>query len=129
VRTRDPGFDLVGVVSPRVVDERQELSHVQRLGQVRAGPCSSSGVIRPADCRDLPGGQRLTAATREQAERLRARLVQESQQASIVAVQDRDLKIDAYADRWLDQIATSVERRTVASYCQILRPRGRAEQE
>jgi integrase len=69
----------------------------------------------------LPGGQRLTAGTKEQAELLRARMVQESQHASIVVVHDRDIKIDAYADRWLDQVATSLEPRTLASYRQILR--------
>jgi len=72
------------------------------------------------DCRDIPGGRRLTVKTREQAELLRAKMIQESQQAA-PAVQDRDITLDAYADRWLVQIASSVDERTAKGYRDTLR--------
>jgi integrase len=72
------------------------------------------------DCRDIPGGRRLTAATREEAELLRAKMIQESQQGAPV-IQDRDITVDEYADRWLEQIASSVDERTVEGYRDTLR--------
>ncbi len=72
------------------------------------------------DCRDIPGGRRLTADTREEAELMRAKMVQESQQAAPV-VQDRDITVDEYAERWLEQIGSSVEERTADGYRDTLR--------
>jgi len=72
------------------------------------------------DGRDLPGGRRLTVATKEQAELERAKMVAQGQQAQPVLV-DRDATLDAYADRWLAQIATSLEPRTLGSYRATLR--------
>ncbi len=68
------------------------------------------------DCRDVPGGRRLTVGTREQAEVLRAEMVRQAQPVQ----QDRDITLDAFADRWLGQIAVSVEANTLASYRQNL---------
>jgi integrase len=59
-------------------------------------------------------------ATREQAELLRAKMIQESQHAA-PSLQDRDIKLDTYADRWLEQIASSVDARTLTSYRENLR--------
>jgi integrase len=69
------------------------------------------------DCRDVPNGRRVVVKTREQAEFIRAEMIRQSQQAQPVT-QDRDIKLDAFADRWLVQIATSVEPRTLDSYKQ-----------
>src|SRR5207253_1690444 len=88
------------------------------MASIRRRKDRKSGWI--VDCRDVPGGRRLTVATREEAELLRAKMIQESQQA-MPSVQDRDIILDAYADRWLDQIASSVEPRTLASYRENLR--------
>jgi len=71
------------------------------------------------DCRDVPGGRRLTVGTREEAEMLRAEMVRQAQQAQPVP-QDRDITLDAFADRWLGQITVSVEANTLASYRQNL---------
>src|SRR6266540_7568612 len=73
------------------------------------------------DAFDATGQRRRVAArTREEAETIRAKLVQEAQQAAPV-IEDRDITLDAYADRWLDQIASSVDPRTAASYGATLR--------
>ena len=71
------------------------------------------------DCRGIPGGRRLTFKTREEAELARADTVKASQQAQPTA-RDRDITLDAYADRWLEQITVSVETNTSASYRQNL---------
>jgi integrase len=71
------------------------------------------------DCRDIPGGRRLTFKTREEAELARADLVKASQQAQPVPT-DRDVTLDTFADRWLAQIAVSVEANTLNSYRQNL---------
>jgi hypothetical protein len=71
------------------------------------------------DCRDIPGGRRLTFKTREEAELARADLIKASQQAQ-PAAKDRDITLDAYADRWLEQIRASVETNTFGSYRQNL---------
>ena len=57
----------------------------------------------------------MTVATREEAELLRAKIIQEAQQA-MPSAQDRDITVDAYADRWLKQIGASVEPRTLECY-------------
>jgi hypothetical protein len=88
------------------------------MASIRRRKDRQSGWI--VDCRDVPGGRRLTVATREQAELLRAKMIQESQQAA-PSPQDRDIKVDAYADRWLEQITSSVDARTLTSYCENLR--------
>ena len=72
------------------------------------------------DCRDVPGGRRVTVATREQAELLRSQMVQEAQQA-MPSVEDPDITTDAYTDRWLEQIGASVDPGTLASYRDTLR--------
>jgi integrase len=72
------------------------------------------------DCRDIPGGRRLTVKTREDAELLRAKMVQESQQATPV-VEDRDITVDGYSDKWLDRIGSSVDERTAEGYGDTLR--------
>jgi integrase len=73
------------------------------------------------DAFDATGQRRRVAArTREEAETIRAKLVQEAQQAAPV-IEDRDITLDVYADRWLEQIASSVEPRTAASYSATLR--------
>lgn len=64
--------------------------------------------------------RRLTVETREQAEQLRADKVKESRQAA-PAVEDPNITLTAYAERWQTQIAASVAPRTAASYAQILR--------
>jgi integrase len=71
------------------------------------------------DYRDLPGGRRETVKTRELAKALRADRVKEAQQAQ-PAPQDRDITLNDYADRWLEQIVASVEPTTSASYRQNL---------
>src|SRR5688500_16640830 len=48
------------------------------------------------DCGDSSGGRRSTVRTREQRGLLRARMIQESQQAAIVTVHDRDIKVSTY---------------------------------
>src|SRR5262245_35178270 len=83
------------------------------MASIRRRKGRKSGWI--VDCRDIVGGRRLTVRTREEAELLRSRLVQESQQAAPV-VQDRDVTLDAYADRWLKQIEGSVDPTTLRSY-------------
>jgi hypothetical protein len=45
-----------------------------------------------------------------------------SQQAAPV-VQDRDITLNRYADRWLEQIASSVDERAADGYCDTLRLR------
>jgi integrase len=72
------------------------------------------------DCRDIPGGRRITVDTREAAELLRAQMIQDVQQGLLVG-QDADMTLDQYADRWLEQIASSVDPGTLASYRDILR--------
>ena len=71
------------------------------------------------DSRDIPEGRRLTFKTREEAELARADMIKASQQAQ-PAAKDREITLDAYADRWLEQIAVSVETNTSASYRQNL---------
>jgi integrase len=88
------------------------------MASIRRRKDRKSGWI--VDCRDVPGGRRLTVATREEAELLRADMVKQSQQAGPV-VQDRDITVNAYADRWLEQIASSVDERTVTGYRDTLR--------
>ncbi len=72
------------------------------------------------DCRDVPGGRRLAVATKEEAELLRAKMVSESQQAQ-PPVQDRDITLDAYADRWLEQVSSSLDPRSIDAYRANLR--------
>src|SRR2546422_872765 len=88
------------------------------MASIRRRKDRKSGWI--VDCRDVPGGRRLTVETRERAELLRAKMIQESQQA-MPSVEDRDITLDAYAERWLDQIASSVDPRTARSYRDALR--------
>jgi len=88
------------------------------MASIRRRRDRKSGWI--VDCRDVPGGRRFTVDTREQAELLRSKMIQESQQAAL-PVQDRDITLDAYADRWLEQIASSLDPRTTASYGDTLR--------
>ena len=88
------------------------------MASIRRRKDRKSGWI--VDCRDVPGGRRLTVSTREQAEALRAEMVKQGQQA-MPSTQDRDITLDAYADRWLEQITSSVEPRTLASYRENLR--------
>jgi integrase len=88
------------------------------MASIRRRKDRKSGWI--VDCRDVPAGRRLTVATREQAELLRAKMIHDSQHAAS-AMQDRDITLDAYADRWLEQIASSVDERTAASYADTLR--------
>ena len=88
------------------------------MASIRRRKDRKSGWV--VDCRDVPGGRRLTVTTREQAEALRAEMVKQGQQA-MPSTQDRDITLDAYADRWLEQITSSVEPRTLASYRENLR--------
>jgi integrase len=88
------------------------------MASIRRRKDRKSGWI--VDCRDLPGGQRVTVATREEAELLRAKIIQGAQQA-MPSAQDRDITVDAYADRWLKQIGASVEPRTLECYTENLR--------
>src|SRR5262245_9854477 len=88
------------------------------MASIRRRKGRKSGWI--VDCRDILGGRRLTVKTREEAELLRAKMIQESQQAAPV-VQDRDITVGAYADRWLEQIASSVDERTTDGYRDTLR--------
>ena len=83
------------------------------MASIRRRKDRKSGWI--VDCRDVPGGHRVTVATREEAELLRAKIIQEAQQA-MPSAQDRDITVDAYADRWLKQIGASVEPRTLECY-------------
>jgi integrase-like protein len=75
------------------------------------------------DCYDAAGVRhRLTAKTREQAERLLAEKItelHEGQPAIITA--DRDITIAEYGARWLAAVASEVKPRTVASYRQLFR--------
>jgi hypothetical protein len=63
---------------------------------------------------------RIAARTREEAEVKRAELVQQSQQAA-PSVEDRDILLDEYFGRWLQQIATTVAPRTFESYSESYR--------
>ena len=87
------------------------------MASIRRRRDRKSGWI--VDCRDVPGGRRLTVATREAVEALRAEMVRQGQQAQPPA-QDRDVVLDVFADRWLDQIAASLDPQTVISYRQTL---------
>ena len=78
------------------------------MASIRRRRDRSSWVV---DCRDVPGGRRVVVKTREQAEFVRAEMIRQSQQAQPVA-QDRDVKLGEFADRWLLQIAASVEPKT-----------------
>jgi integrase len=72
------------------------------------------------DCRDVPGGRRLTVKTKEEAELERSKMVQEGQQAQL-AVVDPDVTLGAFADRWLTQVEHNLQPRTLASYADTLR--------
>ncbi len=72
------------------------------------------------DCRDVPGGRRMTVKTKEDAEHKRAEMVQEGQQAHPTPA-DPDVTLAAFADRWLVQIVHTVQPRTLASYTDTLR--------
>ena len=58
------------------------------MASIRRRKDRKSGWI--VDCRDVPGGHRVTVATREEAELLRAKFIQEAQQA-MPSAQDRDI--------------------------------------
>jgi integrase len=58
---------------------------------------------------------KISAGASEEAELLRSKIIHESQQAALV-VEDRDITLDAYADRWLRQIEGSVDPHTSRSY-------------
>src|SRR5258708_26026131 len=68
-----------------------------------------------ADGRDIPGGSRITVRTKEEAELRRAEMVKQGQQAQPTAA-DRNVTVDGYADRWLAEIAASVDPNTLRSY-------------
>jgi len=67
------------------------------------------------DGRDIPGGSRITVRTKEEAELRRAEMVKQGQQAQPTAA-DRNITVDGYADRWLAEIAASVDPNTLRSY-------------
>ena len=87
------------------------------MASIRKRRDRKSGWI--VDCRDIPGGQRRTVKTREQAEALRAKIVAEGSQDQPVA-EDRNITLDSFADRWLEQRAGIVETNTFNSYRQNL---------
>src|SRR5512132_1328948 len=73
------------------------------------------------DYRDGAGVRHVeTHATKEAAEDAFARLIPESRQAIVPAV-DRDITLDQYAKRWLRQIASELKPRTLRSYGQQLK--------
>lgn len=88
------------------------------MASIRRRKGRKSGWI--VDYRDISGGRRLTVKTREDAELLRAKMIQESQQAAPV-VEDRDITVDGYSDKWLERIGSSVDERTAEGYRDTLR--------
>src|SRR5438093_1350615 len=65
--------------------------------------------------------RRLEAPTREAAEDKLAEKIKESRQAAPPTPSDPTITLNAYADQWLEQMAISLEPKTVASYTEILR--------
>ena len=73
------------------------------------------------DYRDGAGVRHIeTHATKEAAEDAFARLIPESRQAIVPAV-DREITVDEYAKRWLRQIESELKPRTLRSYQQQLK--------
>src|SRR5437016_4048355 len=73
-----------------------------------------------ADGREFPGGRRLSFHTREEAVLAYAEMSHESRQAR-PPVEDRDITLNAYADRWLEQVASSLDPRSIDAYRANLR--------
>src|SRR5262247_1771629 len=91
------------------------------MASIRKRPRATGGNAWIVDYRDASGRRRwITCESREEAEQVRAMKVRESSQAE-PPVSDPKITVQAYSERWLDQIAHDLKARTVHSYAQLLR--------